>query len=289
MPVSIDGFLIDMAEVEGHDFDSDVTEDEVEDGGAFTDNIKDLADVINLQGVVTDTPIGDFVRIREQATASGIDEELPFLPSDEAQSKLLAIRAAKKPVIVQTSRGTFESMALTKLNLPVTGETGDALSFSVSFRKIRVVTNDRVTIKVASPNLGGKSKRAGVPVVVVGRKAPNIRTASGRSAEWNPDKGRYEYPTFAPGTESGRGPGVPVPDSDLAGVSTADTRPAAIEQGNATFFDQESDEWKNSDGSPVTRAQQKAAVPADVAERADDQPWYTGIGQIVSNVAGIGT
>lgn len=285
MPVSIDGFLIDMAETEGHDFDSDVTEDEVEDGAAFTDNIKDLADVVNLQGIVTDTPIGDLLRIREQATASGIDEELPFLPSDEAQAKLLAIRAAKKPVIIQTSRGTFESMALTKLNLPVTGDTGDALSFSVSFRKIRIVTNNRVTIRVAAPNLGGKSKLSGPPVVIAARPAPNIRTKSGRSAEWNPDKGRYEYPVFDTSQPNGRGAGAPVPNSDLSGVSTADTRPEAVEEGNATFFDQEADEWKNSDGTPVTRDQKKSAVPPAVAAIADDEPWYS---DLVKNVVGAG-
>ncbi len=279
MPVSIDGYLIDASETESHSFDSDVTEDETESGVAFTDNIKPKAPVIEIVGVVSDTPIADMVRVREAATSTGVDSELPFLPSDEAQAKLLDIWRKPRPVIVQTTRGTFENMAMTALSLPVSGESGDALRFTASFKQIRIVTTERVVVRVAAPQLGGKSKIARPPVVVIGVPRNNVLTKTGKEAEWNPDKGRYEYPNFQPGTATGRGPGTPVPNSDLAGVDVTNLGKNAPVEENTTFFDNETDEWKNTDGTPVTRDQiNKHVVPGTQTADSvpeDAQPFYS--------------
>lgn len=259
MVASIDGYLIDLAEMEQYSFGSDITEDEVESGGVFTDSIKDKSDEIHLQCIVSDTPIGDMVRVRGEATTAGIDSELPFLPSDEAQQKLLAIRAAHRPVIVQTSRGTFENMALEDLDITVDANTGDTLGFSVSLRRVRIATTNRITIKVAAPQLGGKSKIKRAPVVVVDptTRVPvsipqsTVKLADGKPAKWNPESGRYEDST-----------GNPVGDAELS-PDAADfqfTQRGTGEE-NDTFFDPETDEWKNTDGTPVTRAQIDKKLP----------------------------
>lgn len=253
MAASIDGILIDLFESENYVYDSDVAEDEVESGGVFTDSIKDKSDEIHLTCIVSDTPIGDMVRVRAEATSAGIDSELPFLPSDEAEQKLLAIRAAHKPVIVETSRGAFENMAMTSYNPVVDRDTGKTLSFTASFRRVRIYTNNRVTIKVAASQLSGKSKIKRPPVVIVDptTRVPvaipqsTVKLPDGTRAKWDSDQGQYVDAK-----------GNPVADADLSPDSREfQSAVRGDNEANDTFFDTQTDEWKNTDGTPVTRSQ----------------------------------
>lgn len=132
--VTINGFTVDAAISEDHAFDSDVTVHPVEEGADISDNIRARPITITLDCVVSDTPIADGSVIVEEGT----------LPTDETFNKLVAIRDARLPVTITTSRGTFENMALQSLSVPVTSKTGAALSFRVTFVQIRIVKNDLI-------------------------------------------------------------------------------------------------------------------------------------------------
>lgn len=255
--IAIDGYLIDAFETESHTFESDVTQDETESGVAFTDNINDKPDVITVVGIVTDTPIGDMVRVRGAATASGLDTDLPFLPSDEAQGKLLAIRAAHKPVLVQTSRGLFTDMLITSLELPVNGDSGDALHFTCTFQKLRIVTTSRVFVRVAAPQHAAKKALTAPPFDKFKLNAGEILDKDHHPVKWDPSLGHYVERD-----------GNVVPDSDLV-------PPPGSVQFPATG------EWINPDGSPVTQSQyirvdQPTSDPNLTLQRVDPSPWYDG-------------
>ena len=56
--IIIDDFLIDCSISENHTFDSDVTDYPVESGSNISDNIRPLPLVVEIEGVVSNTPIG---------------------------------------------------------------------------------------------------------------------------------------------------------------------------------------------------------------------------------------
>lgn len=264
--VTIDGFIIDATLTESHTYESDVTSYPTESGSTITDNIRPRPVTVQIDGIVSDTPIGTVATTRaNESTASGSNFE--FLPSDAALAKLLEIRDKREPITIETSLKRFESMALTQLEIPRDAETGMALRFSATFQQITIVTNNRTTIRVASPNNGAKKKKSAPPVVFVHNGPDKITTRNGYDAAWNPKKGRYEY-----ATKKGQPGGTPVPNYDLNEGLQSTTQPGTIPESNSTYFDQSTDQWRNTDGSPVT--QQQLNAKQSVPTQGDDIPWW---------------
>ncbi len=265
--VTIDGFIIDATLTESHNFESDVTSYPTESGSVITDNIRPRPVTVQIDGIVSDTPIGTVATARaNESTATGTNFE--FLPSDAALAKLLEIRDRREPITIETSLKRFESMALTQLEIPRDAETGNALRFSATFQQIVIVTNNRTTIRVASPNnAAAKKKKSAPPVVVVHNGPDKIVTRNGYDGAWNPKKGRYEY-----ANKKGQPGGQPIPNHDLnEGLQSVDQAGAVDPESNSTYFDQATDQWRNTDGSAVTQQQlsDKSSLPTQ-----GPQPWW---------------
>lgn len=263
--VTIDGYTIDAALNEQHTYDSDITPYPVEEGSDVTDNVHNQPPVVVVHGLVSDTPIGTMVNVRAQQGPSDNTGEFDFLPSDEALSKLLAIRDAKEPITIGTTLKRYDSMLLKTLEIPVDPDTGYALEFTATFVYLRVITNNRTTIRVAAPNNTTKKKFSGPPVVYKHNGPKHITTQNGYDATWNPSKGRYEY------GKTGDGHGDPVPDSDLN--EGEQSNPPT---GNDTYYDTQADEWRNTDGTAVTQSQidAKQTVPTSGQVASGVQPWW---------------
>lgn len=152
-PVYINGYPMDLAISETHGFESEVTEHPVERGADMVDHVRARPIEIRLECIVSDTPIG---AIATDPTRLPEGQDAP-LPSEDAYARLLAIRDARQPVPVETSLGTFTSMALLSLSVPRSRETTGGLFFTVAFRQIVVRENQRVTVRTAEPN----AKRSG--------------------------------------------------------------------------------------------------------------------------------
>lgn len=159
---SINGYEIDAIVTEDHSFDSDVTDLPVETGADITDNARAKPIMISLDCVVSDTPIGRMVDVRNTETADD-DAELQFLPSDDAYYRMIAIRNAREPVTLETSLGVFPNMMMTSMVVPRNAQNGEALRFRVTFKEIRLVTNARTTVKVAVPRAAKRVNRGSVP------------------------------------------------------------------------------------------------------------------------------
>lgn len=141
MSVMIDGYVIDVAVSENHEFPSEVTQLPVESGADLTDHVRNRPVVVTLEGVVSDTPIGTVASLRAPGS----------LPSEEALAKLREIRARREPVTIVTSLGTYENMALLNLSAPRSSDTGEALRFTATFQQIELKTNERTTVRVEPP------------------------------------------------------------------------------------------------------------------------------------------
>lgn len=153
--IRIDGYLVDCTISEEPSYESEVTDHPVESGSDITDNIRTKSTVYNVEGIVSDTPLGVVAQepSRQQGTGSP-------LPSKDAYQKFVAIQQTKKLIeIVSPRYGKLINMAMLKLSPPVTKDTGRSLHFTASFRKITFITNNRTTIRVAVPNTGPSLKK----------------------------------------------------------------------------------------------------------------------------------
>lgn len=155
-PVSIDGFVIDAALSESHDYESEVTDYPIERGANVIDHVRNRPLTVSLECVVSDTPLPLIASQRDTSEA----------PSVAAMAKLEAIRDAREPIKIVTGLRTYENMIMVSLSVPVDVETGDALRFRASFRQVSIIENRRVTVRVAAPrgqakrNLGAKPSAA---------------------------------------------------------------------------------------------------------------------------------
>lgn len=149
----IDDFLIDCSLRENHSFDADVTDFPVESGANVTDNIRPLPIVIEIEGLISNTPIGLMRGERVDVTKT---------PVRSCYDLFQAIREERKPVTIRTSMGTYENMAMKSLSIP-RGEHEDAMKFNATFQQIQMVTNVReirASIPIAKNGTGtGKNKK----------------------------------------------------------------------------------------------------------------------------------
>lgn len=148
----IDGFAIDAAISQEPTFDADVTEYPVEKGAATTDHVRAKPVTFVVEGIVSDTPIGEVAELRDTGAK----------PSYEARNRLFEIWNSREPVTVETENAVFENMVLHTFSTPEDATTGEACRFRAAFKQLRLVTNKRTSVPVAVPrarkkvNLGTK-------------------------------------------------------------------------------------------------------------------------------------
>lgn len=147
--IRIGGYLIDAIITEESGLDAEVTEYPVESGAVITDHVRNLPGTLELEFVVSDTPIG------EAASARPAD----VVPSTEARQKLEALRATRQPFAVITPRRTYASMVFTSLRFPLDGTTGDALRATATLKEIQIVDVRRVSVQL-KPNFGRRAARS---------------------------------------------------------------------------------------------------------------------------------
>lgn len=127
--IRIDGFSIDATPSSSHQLTSLATEVPVE-GGVTTDHIQSEPRVHAYTGVISDTPLGVLADERE---SSGITS-----PSRAGYDHLLSIQERRMPVTVEDEYGIWDSMAMISLVVTSSADTGDSLTFDVTFRQVEV-------------------------------------------------------------------------------------------------------------------------------------------------------
>lgn len=182
--IRIDGYPIDVAITQTPSFESDLTDHPVEQGSDVTDNIRTKPVSFEIEGIVSDTPLGLVAQDPSRQQSAGQP-----LPSQDAYRRLFDIWSNKRFVTLETDFGKFENMAVTRLTMPRSKDTGKALHFTGTFRQLRLVTNNRTTVRMAIPG-GGKKTNLGnlisqkqasalfAPIYVIVRKSSDRPTLS---------------------------------------------------------------------------------------------------------------
>ena len=174
MTASIKGFLLDVNITEEHQFEAEVTDHPVEKGSDVTDNVRTKPDVVTIESIVSDSPLGAVARSRAAGT----------LPTDEALALLRAIRKAREPVAIETSLGRYENMVLQSLRIPRNSQIGtSAIQFTATFKQVEVVTNQRTFVRVSDPRAAKKKSLGNKPATPVPENiSPEQAEARARAA-----------------------------------------------------------------------------------------------------------
>ncbi len=170
MSTSIADVNVDVCLSVEHSYENEVTSHPVESGADVTDNVVAKSLVINLDCIISATPLG-------------LAPNTIFGPNivTGTRDRLIAIDVAKQPITVVDSYGTFTNMVLEKIIFSKTTKTGDALAFKASFKELIIITNDRTVIQVAIPRAqavvarGAKSSKS-PPTPPVPAKAADRRS-----------------------------------------------------------------------------------------------------------------
>lgn len=155
--IIIDDYLIDCSIRETHNYDSDITEYPVESGSNVVDNIRPLPITVEIEGLVSNTPIG---RIKSE-------RQVGIKPTDHMYGLFMIIRNDREPVTIRTALATYENMAMKSLTIPK-GDHEDALRFTATFIQVKSVENKRV-VRVSVPIAGKGKKVAKSPEEYKGR------------------------------------------------------------------------------------------------------------------------
>ncbi len=160
--ISIAGYPIDIAKMETHSLDAEVTDHPVEKGSVISDHVRLNPIEITLECLVSDTPIGviatDPTRQAGAIEINGESSDTAPTPSEDAYAFLKRIRLAREPVTIETSLDRFENMVLTSLSVPRNATTSGGLTFEVTFKEVVIIENLRVTVRVATPGSGSINK-----------------------------------------------------------------------------------------------------------------------------------
>lgn len=113
---------LDVTLSENHTFNSRATNFPIETGGDITDHIINDPDILNLSGIVSDTPLGMFSF---------------FTRSIDAFNRLVEIHDRREPVTVVTGLKVYNNMVMTVLDVPRNIQTGQSLTFNITLQSIK--------------------------------------------------------------------------------------------------------------------------------------------------------
>ena len=152
---SIDTLVLDATLSEVHSVDVEVTDHPVEVGANVVDHARRKPDVVQLEGIITNAPLGlqprpllrfDPDTPKGQAFFDVLDgPEADPTRAETAYQRLQGL-ADGTPVTIRTTLREYTSMVLESLSVPRSAQTGDSVQFTARFRQVRFVSSRTVAI-----------------------------------------------------------------------------------------------------------------------------------------------
>ncbi len=167
--ILIDSWPYDLMVTGEITLDTEITKFPIEQGADLTDHLRPLPPTINLEAVVSDTPIGDIAnhpsRRVDEVTEAVFGSDMVPLPSAEAYDRLVAIHDESRLVTIEIpvasrtgkpGKRTFHNMGLAHLSVPL--EFSGGLKFTATWERVNIAVNKRVTVRTATPSGKPKTK-----------------------------------------------------------------------------------------------------------------------------------
>lgn len=174
--------VFDASIKETHSRESSPTENPIENGQVISDHMIIKPFALELQGIITDSPIGGIQGLIQEAATSVVSRLLPPIgviaasagvalfstlakskkPSVAAYGQLLQLQAAAQPFTVITSLYRYENMWIKSISVPREAASGNALEFTVSVVQLLLVSPQSVNISIfANPGLSANKNDNG--------------------------------------------------------------------------------------------------------------------------------
>jgi hypothetical protein len=196
-----DLFLVDATITEVPTYESDITEHAVEDGPDVSDHIRPKNISLELEGVISSTPLNLSAQAQGLVSAAGsiLGSQLGGFgsaagavggafagaalfseaddPAKVAHDMLTAIWKKRQLVTIVTGLTQYENMAIQSLSFPRDQKTGKQLHFRATLKEVRKVTAKTVAIKKVQPSV----KHTAPAKADLGNQsatpAPNVRSS----------------------------------------------------------------------------------------------------------------
>lgn len=176
---SIDVLELDASIRENHEFESDISENEIEDGSNVADNATLKPIMLNMECIISEAPIGFKQALTSGAggaigsrsgiggsAASGlVTGGLGVLGSqvlgdgvnrrDNAYDKIIELWRSRRPITVVTGLKTYNNMLVKKVSMPRESKNGNSLVFNVTLHQVKIVQSK--TVALPAQNTKSKS------------------------------------------------------------------------------------------------------------------------------------
>jgi hypothetical protein len=151
-PKTIEGYEIDAFLTETYNFTNSVTNLPVEDGTIISDHVTSQPIEISIEAFIG--------RVKFQAyNSDDTSADDPKARIKEAYFKLRKLKEDRQPLIIVLGLDTFANMVITKFEINRDVKTGADLSFSMSFKQVKIVKSEFVEITASA---GGGDQTEGI-------------------------------------------------------------------------------------------------------------------------------
>lgn len=123
---------VDAVLSEQHDYDSEITDNPLENGTPVSDNQVLLPILLDMECRITD------------ATATPARLNFPGR-ANEVYREIVALQKKKETISVITGLTVYQNMLIKRIGIPRTGTDGNSIRFSMSFKELLVVGDDAAT------------------------------------------------------------------------------------------------------------------------------------------------
>jgi hypothetical protein len=161
---------LDASVSETHTKQNEVTDHPVEDGVDITDHVRRLPESVEIDGVISNTPLIFLASLNARSPVDGDNIPTPDR-AERADKEFRRAMDSGELVNVATSLRDYTNMAITDYTVTRNAETGNILAFTIGMREIVTVTTERVEIPVpVTPSNSGVSN--------IGKKVPKQADAA---------------------------------------------------------------------------------------------------------------
>lgn len=133
---AIGSIVLDATISENHNYTARPTTFPIESGQFVTDHIINDPETLEVTGMVSDTPL-QILYISNRSV--------------DAFNRLLQIYYNKEVITVVTGIKIYLDMVITELNIPRSIESGQSLTFNITFQKIKFTSSVRVNLNANNP------------------------------------------------------------------------------------------------------------------------------------------
>jgi hypothetical protein len=194
--------LVDATTSEVPTYESDITDHPVEDGTDVSDNIRPKPIMLDIEGVISSTPITLSSSLQGLTTAAGglLGSSLGGFgslagaaggavlggklfsqatdPALEAYSILINLWKKKTKLTLVTGLTQYNNMVIQSISFPKDPKTGGQLRFTAKLKEIRTVSSATVTIQKTASSV----KHTASPSSDLGKQSSKISSDQNQSA-----------------------------------------------------------------------------------------------------------